>query len=54
MFIFLLIILLENRGGNRAVLTEKQLEVIPEIFGSLVWGKSFLKSAEIRTPEKTP
>jgi hypothetical protein len=35
-------------------LTEKQLDVIPEIFACSVSGKYFLKSAEIRTPEKTP
>lgn len=35
-------------------LTEKQLEVIPEMFAALVSGKYFLKSAEIKTPEKTP
>lgn len=34
--------------------TEKQLDVMPEIFDSFVCGKWFLKSAEIRTPEKTP
>jgi hypothetical protein len=35
-------------------LTEKQLDVMPEIFDSFVCGKCFLKSAEIKTPEKTP
>lgn len=34
--------------------TAKHDEVIPEILGSLVSGKCFLKSAEIKTPENTP
>lgn len=43
-----------RKGGGRVVLTEKQLDVMPEMLGSSVSGKYFLKSAEMRTPEKTP
>jgi hypothetical protein len=35
-------------------LTAKQLEVMPEMLAMLVSGKYRLKSAEIKTPEKTP
>ena len=36
------------------MLTEKQLDVMPEMLALLVSGKCFLKSAEMRTPENTP
>jgi hypothetical protein len=35
-------------------LTAKQLETIPEILATLVSGNQYLKSAEMRTDEKTP
>ena len=44
----------DGRHWKEDELTEKQLDVMPEIFDSFVCGKCFLKSAEIRTPEKTP
>lgn len=39
------------RVGRR---TEKQLDVIPEMFACFVSGNQYLKSDEINTPEKTP
>jgi hypothetical protein len=35
-------------------LTEKQLEVIPEMLAFFVCGNSLMKSAEMRAPENTP
>ena len=44
----------EGGKGEEGVVTEKQLEVMPDMLAFLVSGKYLIKSADINAPEKTP